>query len=66
MRAIASPSLTRIVTSENNVELAQLGVVLRRIQAALHDIPAAERDYIANALLSEAARRIAEGEEGKR
>jgi hypothetical protein len=62
MRAVASFRLTRIVTGENNVEVAELGVALRRIQAALHGIPAAERDYIANALLSEAARRIAEGD----
>jgi hypothetical protein len=61
MRTVTSHCrLTRIVTGECNVEVAQLQAVLQRIQAALHAVPAAQRDYVAKALLSEAARRIAE------
>jgi hypothetical protein len=58
--AASGRGLTRIVTGDSDIEVAQLRAVLRRIQAALGDIPAAQRDYIAKALLSEAARRIAE------
>ncbi len=61
MHGVASGrGLTRIVTGDSDIEVAQLRAVLQRIQAALRDIPAAQRDYVAKALLSEAARRIAE------
>jgi hypothetical protein len=67
MHAVASRRrLTRIVTGDGNVEVAQLQSVLLRIQAALHEIPPSQRDYIANALLNQAARRIAEGERARK
>lgn len=49
---LASQCLTRIVLDDRTVELVQLRVVLERIQQVLPRIPAAEREYIANALLN--------------
>lgn len=45
--------LTRIMTDDDRgVEIAQLQSVLQRIQSALRDVPLAQREYIANALLT--------------
>jgi hypothetical protein len=45
--------LTRVMTDDDRgVEIAQLQSVLQRIQSALRDVPLAQREYIANALLT--------------
>lgn len=45
--------LTRVMTGDDRgVEIAQLQTVLQRIQSALRDVPPAQREYIANALLT--------------
>jgi hypothetical protein len=45
--------LTRVMTDDDgSVEIAQLQLVLQRIQSALRDVPLAQREYIANALLT--------------
>ena len=45
--------LTRVMTDDDRgVEVAQLQSVLERIQSALRDVPLAQREYIANALLT--------------
>lgn len=45
--------LTRVMTDDDSgVEIAQLQSVLQRIQSALRDVPPAQREYIANALLN--------------
>jgi hypothetical protein len=45
--------LTRVMTDDDRgVEIAQLPAVMQRIQNALRDVPLAQREYIANALLS--------------
>jgi hypothetical protein len=45
--------LTRVMTDDDRgVEIAQLQTVMQRIQSALRDVPLAQRDYIANALLT--------------
>ncbi len=45
--------LTRVMTDDDcAVEVAQLQSVLGRIQSALRDVPLAQREYIANALLN--------------
>jgi hypothetical protein len=45
--------LTRIMTDDDRgVEIAQLQSVMQRIQGALRDVPLAQREYIANALLN--------------
>ena len=45
--------LTRVMTDDDRgVEVAQLQSVLQRIQSALRDVPLAQREYIANALLT--------------
>ena len=45
--------LTRVMTDDDRgVEIAQLQSVLQRIQSALRDVPPAQREYIANALLT--------------
>jgi hypothetical protein len=53
MSAIAMRCLTRVVTDDARaLEVAQIQAVMSRIQSALRDIPASERDYVANALLN--------------
>ena len=54
MPAAASPRcLTRVMIDDDcAVEVAQLQSVMQRIQCMLHDIPASQREYIANALLN--------------
>jgi hypothetical protein len=50
--------LTRVVIDDDcGVEVAQLQSVMRRIQSMLHDVPQAQREYIANALLNLAVSR---------
>jgi len=45
--------LTRVMTDDDrSVEIAQLQTVMQRIQSALRDVPLAQREYIANALLT--------------
>jgi hypothetical protein len=45
--------LTRLMTDDDRgVEIAQLQSVMQRIQSALRDVPLAQREYIANALLT--------------
>ena len=45
--------LTRVMTDDDRgVEIAQLQLVMQRIQNALRDVPLAQREYIANALLN--------------
>lgn len=45
--------LTRVMTDDDcGVEIAQLQSVMQRIQGALRDVPLAQREYIANALLN--------------
>ena len=61
--------LTRVMTDDDcGVEIAQLPSVMQRIQSALRDVPLAQREYIANALLilavslqTEASTRAARG-----
>jgi hypothetical protein len=44
--------LTRVMTDDDRgVEIAQLQLVMQRIQSAMRDVPPAQREYIANALL---------------
>ena len=54
MSAIMSTyCLTRVMTDDDHgVEIAQLQSVMQRIQSALRDVPPAQREYIANALLN--------------
>ena len=60
MPAAASPRcLTRVMIDDDcAVEVAQLQSVMQRIQCMLHDIPASQREYIANALLNLAISRM--------
>ena len=45
--------LTRVMTDDDHgIEVAQLQSVMQRIQSALRDVPPAQREYIANALLN--------------
>jgi hypothetical protein len=45
--------LTRVMTDDDHgIEVAQLQLVMQRIQSALRDMPPAQREYIANALLN--------------
>lgn len=48
----ARPCLTRVVLDDSSIDIAQLQIIMDRIQQMLPRIPAAERDYISNALLS--------------
>lgn len=51
--------LTRVVIDDDSgVEVAQLQSVMHRIQCTLHDVPQAQREYIANALLNLAVSRF--------
>ncbi len=60
MPAMSRPHcLTRVMIDDDcAVEVAQLQTVMQRIQYMLHDIPAAQREYIANALLNLAVARM--------
>jgi hypothetical protein len=50
--------LTRVVIDDAAVEVAQLQSVMQRIQQMLSGVPAAQREYIANALLNVAVARM--------
>jgi hypothetical protein len=55
----ASNCLTRVVVDDDyGVEIGQLQLVMQRIQHSLRDIPPAQREYIANALLNVAVTRM--------
>lgn len=50
--------LTRVVVGdEREIEIAGLAAALRRIQSELPEVPAAQRDYLAKALLDLAVAR---------
>lgn len=51
--------LTRLVVCrEREVEVAEWALALQRIQSELRDVPVAQREYIANALLDLAVSRL--------
>lgn len=51
--------LTRVMTDDDRgVEVAQLQSVMHRIQSSLRNVPQAQREYIANALLNLAVSRM--------
>lgn len=51
--------LTRVMIDDDcGIEVAQFQAVMHRIQCMLHDVPAAQREYIANALLDLAIARM--------
>lgn len=51
--------ITRIIDgNQHDLQLAQLQIVMQRIQAALRNVPSAERIYLGNALLNLAVNRI--------
>jgi hypothetical protein len=55
----ASRCLTRVmIDDDSGVEVAQLQSILHRIQCTLRDVPQAQREYIANALLNLAVSRM--------
>lgn len=57
--AFAAGCLTRIVIDDDRtIEVAQLQAAMQRIQSMLNNVPAAQREYIANALLTLAVKRI--------
>lgn len=66
MNAVVSRRcLTRVMTDDDRgVEVAQLQSVMHRIQGSLRDVPMAQREYIANALLNLAVTRMVK-EDGK-
>lgn len=56
---VAAGCLTRVVIdNDRSIEIAQLQTVMQRIQSMLDHVPAAQREYIANALLNLAVERI--------
>lgn len=59
MSAAVSRCLTRIVVDdEHEVAIAQLQLVMQRIQHAMGNVPVSQREYIANALLNLAVARM--------
>jgi len=60
MRSMLPPGcLTRvIVDDEHAIEVAQLRAAMQRIQGALGNLPAEQREYIASALLNLAVSRV--------
>ena len=60
MPTLSAPScLTRVMIDDDcALEVAQLQSVMNRIQCMLHDVPQAQREYIANALLNLAVSRM--------
>ncbi len=59
MSAAVSRCLTRVVVDdEREVAIAQLQLVMQRIQLAVGNIPVSQREYIANALLNLAVARM--------
>ena len=55
---ISERCLTRVMIDDCSVEVAQLQLVMQRIQCTLHDIPVSQREYVANALLNLAVARM--------
>jgi hypothetical protein len=56
---VAHRCLTRVMTDDDRgLEVAQLQSVMHRIQSSLRDMPMAQREYIANALLNLAVTRM--------
>jgi hypothetical protein len=63
MRSSGSNCLTRVVVDDGfDLEVGQLQSVMQRIQQSLRDIPASQREYIANALLNVAVTRMVKEE----
>jgi len=64
MRSMSNPRcLTRVVIDADcGIEVAQLQSVMQRIQSMLYDVPQAQREYIANALLNLAVSRMVKEE----
>lgn len=50
--------LTRVMIDGGGIEIAQLQSVLQRIGESLPEIPQAQREYLANALLALALSRL--------
>lgn len=51
--------LTRVVIGDEcEIEVAEFALALQRIQSELRDVPVAQREYIANALLGLAVSRV--------
>jgi hypothetical protein len=68
MKSVLSQrTLTRVV-QDNDLELdiAQIHAVMSRIQSSLRDIPRAQREYVANALLNMAVSKMIKEEGGPR
>lgn len=58
----AAGCLTRVVIDdERTIEVAQLQAAMQRIQSRLNNVPPAQREYIANALLNLAVERMSRG-----
>jgi hypothetical protein len=56
--AQSSGCLTRVVVDDDDVEVAQLQAVLKRIQYSLRGVPDDQRAYLAGALLNLAVSRM--------
>ena len=64
--SVSHRCLTRVMTDDDRgVEVAQLQSVMHRIQSSLRDVPQAQREYIANALLNLAVSRMVK-EDGRK
>lgn len=64
---VSQRRLTRVVAGDDiALEIAQIEIVMTRIQNALRDIPDAQRGYIANALLNLAVSKMVKEEGGTR
>jgi hypothetical protein len=60
--SFAAGCLTRLVIDdERSIEVAQLQAAMQRIQSRLNNVPPAQREYIANALLNLAVERMSRG-----
>ena len=66
MNSVVAPRcLTRVMMDDDHgLEVAQLQSVMHRIQGSLRNVPQAQREYIANALLNLAVSRMVK-EEGR-
>lgn len=63
--AFTAGCLTRVIFDDgNSVEVAQLQSVVQRIQCVLQGVPAAQREYIAKALLNLAISRTSRKVDG--
>jgi hypothetical protein len=50
--------LTRVMVDDDGLIVAELQLVMQRIQASLRSIPTEQREYVANALLNLAVSRM--------